>query len=118
MIIAFAQPVPAQNRASPCPNAMTTAAMNACLDKARAKADAELNRVYNRIRLALGGQDRARLVNAQRSWLVYRDKMCAAGRGLFGLGSGGGPAYLACMERLTRRHTEDLRATFWWKVGK
>jgi uncharacterized protein YecT (DUF1311 family) len=103
---------------SPCSAVVTTVDLSACLAKARTRADNDLNRTYARISAALGREDRRRLVLAERSWLAFRDSMCAAERGLYGAGTAAGPAYLACVEGLTRRQAEALRSGFGWKAEK
>ena len=97
---------------SPCASVVVTADLANCLAKARDAADAELNAVYTAIRGKLDGADARRLVAAQRLWIQYRDANCTAERELYTGGSAAGPAYLACLEAMTRARANDLRIAY------
>jgi uncharacterized protein YecT (DUF1311 family) len=97
---------------SPCAKTVVTVDLAACLEKARASADAELNRLYADVRKRLEEDERKQLVAAQRLWVQYRDANCAAEKGLYGNGTGSGPAYLACLEAMTRARTKELQVTY------
>ena len=49
------------------------------------------------------------LRDAQRAWIPFRDKACAAESNLARGGTMQSMLALNCMERLTRQRTEDLR---------
>jgi uncharacterized protein YecT (DUF1311 family) len=108
-----------------CANPETQLDMNLCSARAAAAADAELNRLWPRVREHLQAQDREfatlrsadrrpgywqTALNAQRSWLGYRDRQCA----LEGYEARGGTleAMLValCRERLTRARIVELNA--------
>ncbi|WP_336945892.1 lysozyme inhibitor LprI family protein [Asaia sp. HN010] len=95
-----------------------------CLSAARDKEDAALNKDYRKIITLLEKAAPPRLVErdalkqAERSWIVYRDKFCKAEYALYEGGSGGPIANIACLEALTRRHHEDLLAGFGWLLRK
>lgn len=97
---------------SPCANIGVTVDLTACLDKARASANGELNALYADVRKRLEDDERKQLVAAQRLWISYRDANCAAERDLYGTGTGRGPAYLACLEAMTRERTKELHVTY------
>jgi uncharacterized protein YecT (DUF1311 family) len=78
-----------------------------CLSKALESADMELNRVYTHVKQRLDTEDTQRLINAQRLWMQYRDANCAAASGLYGAGTGGSPARLACLEKDTRERIKS-----------
>ena len=80
--------------------------------KARDAADAELNAVYKLVRGNLDGANGQRLVAAQRLWIQYRDANCAAERDLYEGGTAAFPAYLACLEAMTRARTKELAVTY------
>jgi uncharacterized protein YecT (DUF1311 family) len=88
------------------------------LDLAAKQADAELNSSYRTILKFLPPEVKQSVVNAQRLWLRYRDASCTAERSLYGNGTAAGPAYLACMEAITRQQTAALRDAYWWRVEK
>ena len=97
---------------SPCTEVRVTVDLAACLDKARASADAELNHLYAEVRNRLEEDERKQLVAAQRLWIQYRDANCEAERDLYGNGTGRGPAYLACLEAMTRHRANELRVIY------
>lgn len=97
---------------SPCGNIGVTVDLAACLEKARASSDRELNALYANLRKRLDPDEAKQLVAAQRLWIQYRDANCEAERNLYGSGTASGPAYLACLEAMTRQRTNDLRVTY------
>jgi uncharacterized protein YecT (DUF1311 family) len=99
-------------RDSPCAGVAATSDMVSCLSKAKDASDAKLNSVYQSIKKKLEGEDSNRLVETQRIWIKYRDSNCAAERALYSNGTGQYPAYLACMEEITRARTKELQITY------
>jgi uncharacterized protein YecT (DUF1311 family) len=59
-----------------CDEIFSTVRLNACLDGEYAKADSQLNGVYQNTLAALATDtaQRATLVRSQQAWLVYRDR--------------------------------------------
>ena len=96
---------------SPCAEVVVTVDLTSCLVKARGLADAQLNAAYQEVRGRLNAADARRLVSAQRLWLQYRDANCAAERYLYE-GTAVSPAYLACLEAMTRARTKELAVTY------
>jgi uncharacterized protein YecT (DUF1311 family) len=78
------------------------------LSIARDTADVTLNSIYNRIRKSLDATDVQHLQAAQRLWIQYRDANCSAERSLYAGGTASGPAYLGCLEAMTRARTKEL----------
>jgi uncharacterized protein YecT (DUF1311 family) len=97
---------------SPCVYVVSTSDSIDCLSRARVSSDAELNSVYQEIRKRLEGDDTKRLIATEGLWIKYRDANCEAERALYGLGTAAGPAYLACLEVMTRERTKELRITY------
>lgn len=97
---------------SPCAEVVVTVDLTNCLAKARDAADAKLNAVYKQLRGKLDAADGQRLVAAQRLWIQYRDANCSAERDLYGSGTAASPAYLACLEAMTRVRTKELAVTY------
>jgi uncharacterized protein YecT (DUF1311 family) len=71
-----------------------------------------LNAAYKALRGKLHAADGQRLVAAQRLWIQYRDANCAAERGLYQGGTAASPAFLACLEAMTRTRTKELTITY------
>ena len=97
---------------SPCTNAVVTSDKVSCLSKAKDASDAKLNSVYQSLRNRLEGEDADRLLETQRIWIKYRDANCSAERALYGGGTAAHPAYLACVEAMTRARTKELQITY------
>jgi uncharacterized protein YecT (DUF1311 family) len=97
---------------SPCADIVVTADLANCLARARDAADAQLNAMYKGVRGKLDAAEVQQLVTAQRLWIQYRDANCNAERDLYGGGTATGPAYLACLEAMTRARTKELRVTY------
>ena len=97
---------------SPCLNAASTVNSVKCLSKARVSSDAKLNSFYQEIQKRLDGDDAKRLIADEKLWIQYRDANCEAEQALYGLGAGAEPAYLACLEAMTRERTKELRIKY------
>ena len=102
---------PAQKRAArnPCGDAKTQLDMNFCADRQFKSADAELNRVYNRLASKLEADARAKLKAAESSWLKYRDSNCDYEASAYEGGSMQPMVYSFCLERMTKSRTNELR---------
>ncbi len=96
------------------PDGSTTYGRGACLDQELQLWDGWLNITYKELRgkainvdagAGQSGSSTPRvsdaLRDAQRAWIVWRDATCNFERAQWGNGSGGGPATLACLLRLT-----------------
>lgn len=96
------------------PEGYTTIGMMNCMDAERDYWDARLNRAYQSVRAraqasdaeldALGSaapRTAVALRDMQRAWISYRDATCEFEQSQWGGGSGGGPAILSCLMRLT-----------------
>jgi uncharacterized protein YecT (DUF1311 family) len=97
---------------SPCADVAATVDLVKCLAKARDATDAQLNAAYKNVQAKLDTVERQQLVTAQRRWIQYRDANCTAERELYGGGTAGPPAYLACLEAMTRARTKELTVTY------
>jgi len=97
---------------SPCANVIVTVELANCLAKARDASDAQLNAAYKSLRGKLDVADDQRLVTAQRLWIQYRDSNCSAERDLYAGDTASSPAYLACLEAMTRGRTKELAVTY------
>ncbi|HEV7892822.1 MAG TPA: lysozyme inhibitor LprI family protein [Pyrinomonadaceae bacterium] len=110
---ALSAEVPAQKPEAndPCRDPQSQAEMNMCAAKRFKAADAELNRVYNRLVSKLGDDagSLARLKTAETSWLKYRDDNCDYEADFFEGGSMKPLIYSSCMERMTKARTAELR---------
>ena len=94
--------------------AQTTYGMGFCFDQELRYWDGRLNAAYQQVRardkaidaeMEQLGSAAPRLAPAvrdmQRAWITFRDASCDYERAQWGNGTGGGPAALLCMMRLT-----------------
>lgn len=70
-------PLAAQEPEPDCRDPRTQVEMNLCAVRDYDAADAEMNRVYARLRAALDAEARPPLVELQRAWLRFRNLQCA-----------------------------------------
>lgn len=108
----------AQAQTVDCDNAMTQRDMNHCAALAFEAADEDLNAAYAEARAFMRELDtdqssdeagaEAALRDAQRAWIPYRDKACAAEGFLMRGGSAEAMLVLGCKARLTEQRAQDL----------
>ena len=100
-----------------CADPQTQTDMNICAGQEFGKADAALNLAYNAVLDRLSADRRTSLREAQRAWLVYRDKECAFETG----GSIGGSIHpwveAQCRTELTKQQTARLNALLHCQEG-
>lgn len=102
-----------------CSDPQTQQHMNACAQQAWQAADEDLNLTYqlavamaksvNESLPADAEKTEITLRDAQRAWITYRDKACMVEASPNSGGTIQPLIIFSCMERLTRRRTEDLR---------
>ena len=90
----------------------------ACLSRALALRDSELSTLLDRVRSTITGDELDLLDRAQSAWMEYRSLSCEAEYALYGGGSGGPAARLACREALTRDRIAQLHEAYDWRVEK
>ena len=88
--------------------------MGQCAGRARLEIEAQLNRVYGQLRSQLKGtEDEKVLVEAQRAWILWKDKeanLCARASGFSPKGSGYGMVWASCVSALTGDRAKSLRS--------
>lgn len=106
-----------------CANAFTTVEMSYCAGEELERADAELNRLYEKALAAIPGlasdkpfdpkswEDALRA--SQRSWMAFRDAECDQHVPMFwGGGTGTSSAVLGCKTEKTRSRIKELKALY------
>ena len=93
--------------AADCADANGRSELLLCADRVYRSADAELNRVYQRV---LKGQPSLRplLIEAQRAWVRFKEADCAVKEEIYRDGSGRDALVLGCKTEHTRRRIKDL----------
>lgn len=94
-----------------CSRMPTQLDANFCARDGWAISDAELNRLWGVVKPAADRRGTGQaLLDAQRSWLRYRDATCEAERDEYAGGSIAPMIYWACMDRVTIQRNAELRA--------
>jgi uncharacterized protein YecT (DUF1311 family) len=93
-----------------CKNAMTQSDMNMCAGQDAKKADAALNTTYQLVMKRLSVPAKARLRDAQRAWLAFRDKECLFESSGADGGSVSPMIHLNCFAAVTSERTKALAA--------
>jgi uncharacterized protein YecT (DUF1311 family) len=93
-----------------CANATTQTDMNICAGDAAEAVDRDLNKIYNALIPRIDGKDAVALLrDAEKAWIVYRDKECAFETSLTAGGSIHPMAVAQCLETLTRAKQKELQ---------
>lgn len=92
-----------------CDDARTQLDMNVCADKEFKKADAELNRVYNRYMAGLDDEGKAKLKEAEMAWIKYRDATCESESDIYRGGSMRPMIYSFCLASVTDERTKRIK---------
>jgi uncharacterized protein YecT (DUF1311 family) len=66
----------------------------------------------------VAGDELAKLREAQRLWIQFRDANCNAEYALYEGGSAGPMVKVACIEAVTRHRTEELQVMYGWRLEK
>ena len=95
-----------------CKDAKTQREINECLASAYRDADEELNVFYSTLRKKFDSAALAKLQDAQRAWIKYRDTNCEAESALYEGGSIQPAVRAACLERATRARIAELHLIY------
>jgi len=110
LIASAAFSVSAQEKKSePCPEAQSQFEMNQCAGKAYKAADAELNKVYQKLAAMLDEEEKSQLKTVETVWLKYRDANCEFVGDQFKGGSIRPMIYAFCLADMTRNRTAELK---------
>ena len=95
----------------PCGETGTQAEANACSRRDFEKADAEMNKVYQKLMAELAaykGRDQEKLRRAQTLWVQYRDANCESESSIYLGGSIRPAVYNSCLASVTQERTRRL----------
>lgn len=94
--------------AKECRELQTQADMNICEGKKLGAADAQLNAVYNKLTAKVSAAGKAKLIDAQRAWIKYRDLQCEFDAFGTNGGSINGSMVTQCVAEMSRAQTKIL----------
>ena len=100
----------ARSANNPCAEAMTTAEMRECLNKRYNKVDRELNHVYQQVISQLSKTRQTKLKQAQRLWILFRDKSAEFEASEVEGGTMYPLVYLLSLSSMTEKRVEELKA--------
>lgn len=120
LLAVFANSAYSSTYAPRCEEADSPQELRACAGKQRDASEKLLNRTYQRLLLTTSDYNRDVIANAQRAWLVWRDKeaeACAAADGYTRPGSGFPDEYGLCIVdinydriKVLQRYAASLRS--------
>lgn len=100
-------PVLAQN--IQCKPDGNTAQMKKCAADDYAIADKRLNQIYQQLIAKLQGEQKQRLIQAQRTWIQFRDQTCRFESSQVLGGTAEGLFFTTCLTKVTQDRTQDLQ---------
>jgi uncharacterized protein YecT (DUF1311 family) len=115
-LLICATPVIAADRAKPeavtCNNAQSQMEMNNCASIDHDKSDAKLTATYRKLVDKLDDRAKVMLRDAERAWIVYRDKTCAFETSRTENGSVHGMIRTMCLTGMIEGRIKELDAHF------
>jgi uncharacterized protein YecT (DUF1311 family) len=93
-----------------CNNAQNTIELNKCAQMRFDDADIELNVVYKKLKRYLNKNEMAKLRDAQRAWIKYRDKSAEFAASMYEGGTFASVAYMNEKARITEQRVKELKA--------
>jgi uncharacterized protein YecT (DUF1311 family) len=101
-----------QRQPHPCEERGSQAEATGCARREYEAADAELNRVYNRLAGVLDAEEKALLKASELAWIKYRDSNCAFESSKYAGGTIRPMIESICLTRVTRARTAELKEQF------
>lgn len=98
-----------QRQLQPCEERGSQAEASACAYREYQAADAELNRIYNRLTIALDAEDKALLKQSELAWIKYRDSNCVFESSQYKGGTMRPMIESFCLTRVTRARAAELK---------
>ena len=91
-----------------CDNAQSNVEYKECQHRAYATADQQLNKDYKKTISRLSGAEKQKLINAQLTWIKFRDSNCDFEVYGSRRGSGYSGFLSECLERMTNTRIKEL----------
>ena len=96
----------------PCEERGSQAEASGCAHREYQAADAELNKVYNRLAAALDAEDKALLKASELAWIKYRDSTCEFESSQYKGGTMRPMIESFCLTRVTKARTAELKEQY------
>ena len=98
-----------QAQSSNCENPQTQTQMNICASEEFARADAQLNQVYQELLPMLSPQRKEQLIKAQKAWILFKEANCEFEASRVSGGSMEPLIRATCLTEQTTKRTADLQ---------
>ena len=102
-------PSPVLSQTIQCKRDGNTAQLKKCAADDYAVADKRLNQVYQQLIGQLRGEQKQRLIQAQRTWIQFRDQNCRFVSSQALGGTAEGLFLTTCLTKVTQQRTQDLQ---------
>ncbi|MEM0997247.1 MAG: lysozyme inhibitor LprI family protein [Bacteroidota bacterium] len=102
--------LPAQGYEPDCDDPRTQMDMNECAQREFKAADQALNVAYKKLMALVDDDLEAKIRQAQRTWVKFRDESCECERFLYDGGSISPLIWANCRTRATQQRTEELNS--------
>lgn len=102
-------PLPVIAQTIQCKRDGNTAQLKKCAADDYAVADKRLNQVYQQLIGQLKGEQKQRLIQAQRTWIQFRDQNCRFVSSQALGGTAEGLFLTTCLTKVTQQRTQDLQ---------
>jgi uncharacterized protein YecT (DUF1311 family) len=98
-----------ERQIQPCEDRSSQAEASGCAHREYEAADAELNKVYNRLAATLDADEKALLKASELNWIKYRDSTCEFESSQYKGGTMRPMIESLCLSRVTRSRTAELK---------
>ena len=105
----FTLPFPVLSQTIQCKRDGNTAQLKKCAADDYAVADKRLNQVYQQLMGQLRGEQKQRLIQAQRTWIQFRDQNCRFVSSQALGGTAEGLFFTNCLTKVTQQRTQDFQ---------
>lgn len=109
VITSLALPFPVSAQTIQCKPDGNTSELKKCAADEYAIADKRLNQIYQQLIPKLRAEQKQRLIQAQRTWIQFRDQTCRFESSSYLGGTAEGLFFTTCLTKVTRQRTQDLQ---------
>ena len=96
-----------------CGNVLNQEKLITCLGDEYSNVDKNLNITYTKLRKSISNSGSEKLKEAQKSWLIFRDKDCEFQASAAEGGQAYQPLYISCQIEKTTTRTDELKNVSW-----
>lgn len=101
-----------ERQIQPCEERGSQAEASGCAHKEYLAADAELNKIYNKLAATLDAEDKALLKASELNWIKYRDSSCEFESSQYKGGTMRPMIESFCLTRVTKARAAELKEQY------